>query len=217
MVEKREKDKDIGSKNKKENERDEEIRALKEEVSSLKEKMRESEDSDEEESIEKRARAIEHVDEGGIGIEGYIRQDRAIEEMPIQFQQQLRGGPEGLPGVLPKGASSEYISLVNSILAEGEGENGEKVDLLRLISKADLPPDAVPRILATLSLNNFIEYTDGVRSDFIDKFLMATAATTMARSRKSRSEMVEVLTSTHIPPVIEEPKKKRSWWERFFG
>ena len=117
------------------------------------------------------------------------------------------------PGELSMDASNQYRSLIDGILAS----SGDRDEILRLVSMSDLNPTLMVRMTSLLTVNDYLRSRYGRASDVLESFLINICATSIAKNRMGRREIVAVLGGAETAITPEPPKQKKSWWRRLFA
>ena len=115
------------------------------------------------------------------------------------------------PGELSTMESSQYCSLINSILASHDSRG----EILKLVSMSDLSPLMVPRMTALLTIEDYLEKKYDA-SELLKSFITNICAASIARDRTGRKEIVAIL-GGKPQSTYQEPPKKKSWWHRLFS
>jgi hypothetical protein len=144
------------------------------------------------------------------------REGREQEEIYHNLQEMLEHRTTAIgPGELPPEMEVQYEKLIDALLPEDNGT--PKSARRRALAKADLTAPQQSIAWAMCVMADTMEDQYQVSSRILDNALHAFCATRTGSYRKGRSEIVQILTNFIILPAQQEPPKKKSFIEKFFG
>jgi hypothetical protein len=154
--------------------------------------------------------------EGGLDDPSLMYSNEMVNmEVPLEGRISAIG-----PGEMRKAMANQYRGLIDSLMppsSEMEGVEYDKGAIRELIAKSDLTPDLQARVWLMATMADTMENEYKTSSYILRAGIVNLCTVRIARGRKGRSESVQMITNTMLPPEPEEKKKKKSFIEKFFG
>ena len=152
---------------------------------------------------------------------GKKKDEPNVAEMSNDSNMELEEVGEGIvslarreigPGELSEEAGNQYRSLINSILASTNSREA----VLRLVSMSDLSQTMTVRMTALLTINDYLSERYQKSSEILLSFIINICASSIAKNRMGRREIVSIM-GGEPQSTYQEPPKRQKWWHRLFS